>query len=106
MGCKSSKQGRLDAYGQKIADLLDTDHADVMVEDFGYTVHQLKTNTELDISDKKLRVQHAHAVAAVIKKNTSLLSLNLAGNDFKEEGAKIIAEALKVLYCKMPVDYR
>jgi hypothetical protein len=61
--------------------------------------------TSADFSNKHLGAGGATIVAAWIshKDKGALTSLNLSSNSLKAEGAKIIAEALKVTNCASAV---
>jgi hypothetical protein len=59
--------------------------------------------TELDMSGKMSGVKDATMLAAEIVDNRALTSLNLSFNSLKVEGAKIVAEALKVTNCAIAV---
>jgi hypothetical protein len=55
-----------------------------------------KTLTELDSSGKNLGTVGALVVAGYLDGNRAMTSLNLASNRLYSDGAKIVAEAIKV----------
>jgi hypothetical protein len=59
--------------------------------------------TELDLSGKMNGAGDAIMLAAEIIDNEALTSLNLSLNSLEVEGAKIIAEAVKVTNCDIAV---
>ena len=62
----------------------------------------LKNNTtlkEINISSNSLDEECAQILAPAIKDNGTMTSLDLSGNRLKAEGAKIVAEAIKVTKC-------
>lgn len=53
--------------------------------------------SEITLRDKNLTAHDATVVAEILKSNTSLAKVNLGGNEkIGDEGAKALAEALKV----------
>jgi hypothetical protein len=58
-----------------------------------------KTLIELDVSGKGLGTEGALVVAEYLRDNGAMTSLNLASNWLYAEGAKIVAEAIKVTKC-------
>jgi hypothetical protein len=58
-----------------------------------------KTLTELDLKGRFLDAKDAIVLAEYIKDNGAMTSLNLASNMLYAEGAKIVAEAIKVTKC-------
>jgi Ran GTPase-activating protein (RanGAP) involved in mRNA processing and transport len=70
------------------------------------------TLRELDVSDNQSPTGDfsardgpgfAHELAVGIRDNGTLTSLNLSSNDLRVEGAKIVAEAIKVTNCALAV---
>jgi hypothetical protein len=59
--------------------------------------------TELDMSGKGIGAVDAVMLAAEILGNGALTSLNLSSNNLNAEGAKIVAEAVKVTKCAIAV---
>ncbi len=55
-----------------------------------------KTITELDVSGQSLGVEGAVVIRRYLENNGALTSLNLASNRLEAEGAKHVAEAIKV----------
>jgi hypothetical protein len=58
-----------------------------------------KTLTELDVSGMSLGMEGALVVAEYLRDNGPMTSLNLASNDLRADGTKIVAEAIKVTEC-------
>ena len=58
---------------------------------------ELKNNsiTTLDLGGNNIGVEGAKAIAEALKVNESITELNLYNNNIGDEGAKAIAEALK-----------
>jgi hypothetical protein len=55
--------------------------------------------TELDMSGKEIGKEGAIMLAPEIINNGAMTSLNLAWNRLRAEGAKVVAEAIKVTMC-------
>jgi hypothetical protein len=53
----------------------------------------------LDVSGTALRVDGMRLLTGALQASTTITSLNLANNDLKAEGAKIVADAVKVSDC-------
>ena len=60
------------------------------------TMDAVNMAEELDVSGQNLGAKDAKTMAKFIKNNGAMTSLNLASNDLKAEGAKHVAEAIKV----------
>ncbi|XP_073098189.1 leucine-rich repeat-containing protein 74A isoform X2 [Manis javanica] len=54
---------------------------------------------EMNISDNNLGLKEAHIISEFLQRNTSsLLTLQLAGNNFKDESAELFSQALSINY--------
>jgi hypothetical protein len=54
---------------------------------------------QLDLSNCNMQIKSTNALAVGISDNGAMTSLNLAWNNLGVEGAKIVAEAIKVTKC-------
>merc|ERR1712167_461891 len=83
-----------DELVEVILKMLPTDASDELKEAIGDLVHGKVE--ELNLTSNKISAEGAKALAQALKVNTVLQGLNLDSNTISDEGSKALAEALKV----------